>query len=100
MECGAIQDVLEVCGALSPEDNAKAKAELDRIVAMLTRLGRRGYVIREGSAGYGAGRIDPDPDPEGGRDGAEHSSAPDRRHGADRQAGGVSLRRRLVSLGR
>jgi hypothetical protein len=52
MECGAIQDVLEVCGALSAEDNAKAKAVLDRIAAMLTRLGRRGYVVREESAGY------------------------------------------------
>ena len=29
LECGAIQDVLEVCGALSAEDNAKAKAVLD-----------------------------------------------------------------------
>jgi hypothetical protein len=33
MECGAIQDVLDVCGALSAEDNAKAKAVLGRIAA-------------------------------------------------------------------
>ena len=42
MECGAIQDVLEVCGALSEEENTSIKALLDRIVAMLTKLGRRG----------------------------------------------------------
>jgi hypothetical protein len=65
MECGAIQNVLEVCGALAAEDNANAKAVLDRIAVMLTRLGRRGYVIGEESAGYAAGRIDSDPDPEG-----------------------------------
>ena len=34
LECGAIQDVLEVCGALSAEENTEAKAVLDRIVAM------------------------------------------------------------------
>src|SRR5262245_13680761 len=61
MECGAIQDVLEVCGALSADENAKAKAVLDRIAAMLTKLGRRGYVVREASAGY-AGGIDTDTD--------------------------------------
>src|SRR5262249_8384658 len=31
----AIEDVLEVCGALSAEQNAKAKAVLDRVVALL-----------------------------------------------------------------
>jgi four helix bundle protein len=54
LECGAIQDVLEICGGLSSEENAKAKAVLDRIVAMLTRLGRRGYAIREEPAAYAA----------------------------------------------
>ena len=43
LECGAAQDVLEVCGALTAEQNAEAKALLDRIVAMLTKLGQRGY---------------------------------------------------------
>ena len=41
LECGAVQDVLEVCGALSSWANADAKRLLDRIVAMLTRLGQR-----------------------------------------------------------
>ena len=69
LECGAIQDVLEVYGALSAEENARAKAVLDRIVAMLTRLGRRGYTVREEAAGYGAhgtdSDADTDSDPEG-----------------------------------
>lgn len=34
LECGAVQDVLEVCGAISAAENEKAKALLDRIVAM------------------------------------------------------------------
>jgi four helix bundle protein len=62
LECGAIQDVLEVCGGLSTEENARAKAVLDRIVAMLTRLGRRGYAIREEPAEYAAAGIDADTD--------------------------------------
>jgi len=69
MECGAIQDVLEVCGALSAEQNAKAKAVLDRIVAMLTKLGRRGYAVREDRAEYAMEGVDTeadtDSDPEG-----------------------------------
>jgi four helix bundle protein len=48
LECGAVQDVLEICGALSAEESAAAKAVLDRIVAMLTKLGRRGYATRGG----------------------------------------------------
>lgn len=47
LECSAIQDVLEVCGALSPEDSGKGKAPLHRIVAMLTKLGQRGYTRGE-----------------------------------------------------
>lgn len=41
LECGAIQDVLEVCGAMTPSENQQQKQLLDRIVAMLTRLGHR-----------------------------------------------------------
>jgi four helix bundle protein len=54
LECGAIQDVLEECGALSRQENARQKLLLDRIVAMLTRLGQRGYSIREEQAEYRA----------------------------------------------
>jgi len=35
LECGAIQEVLEVCGGLSPAENSEAKKLLDRIVACL-----------------------------------------------------------------
>jgi four helix bundle protein len=49
LECAAAQDVLEICRALTPAHNAKAKELLDRIVAMLTKLGQRGYSVREGA---------------------------------------------------
>jgi four helix bundle protein len=64
LECGAIQDVLQVCHALSPDDNLKAKAMLDRIVAMLTKLGKRGYAVHEESAPYGSIDSDADTDPD------------------------------------
>ena len=62
LECGAVQDVLEVCGALSPAENADAKKTLDRIVAMLTRLGQRGYAAREASDRYGIEKVESDSD--------------------------------------
>jgi four helix bundle protein len=62
LECGAIQDVLEVCAALSTEENARAKAVLDRIVAMLTKLGRRGYTVAEEPAGSAEAGMDSDTD--------------------------------------
>jgi hypothetical protein len=37
---------------------------LDRIVAMLTKLGRRGYSVRDASAQYAARGIDTDADPD------------------------------------
>ncbi|NLW30630.1 MAG: four helix bundle protein [Fibrobacter sp.] len=43
LECSAIQDVLQVCNALSEQENETGKKILDRIVAMLTKLGKRGY---------------------------------------------------------
>jgi len=36
------RDVLEACGVLPKQDSAQAKQILDRIVAMLTKLGKRG----------------------------------------------------------
>jgi len=47
LKCAAIQDVLHVCGALTTEENAAAKQTLDRITAMLTKLGGRGYSVGE-----------------------------------------------------
>ena len=64
LECAAIQDVLEVCGALSSSENVDAKKLLDRIVAMLTRLGRRGYSVREEGEKYFEDGVDGDSDTE------------------------------------
>ena len=65
LECAAAQDVLTVCGALSEEESETAKKLLDRIVAMLTKLGRRGYVVHESLRDYGNffdSANDPDPE--------------------------------------
>ena len=40
LECAAIQDVLQVGSAITEEENARNKELLNRIVAMLTRLGQ------------------------------------------------------------
>ena len=43
LECAAIQDVLVAGGAIALTENLCRKKELDRIAAMLSRLGGRGY---------------------------------------------------------
>ncbi len=70
LECAATQDVLEACGDLSPSENADGKRLLDRVVAMLTRLGQRGYSARETQGDYGseAVEIDSDCDPDSDSD--------------------------------
>jgi hypothetical protein len=60
LACAAIQDVLEVCEAFSPSENANAKKLLNRMVAMLTRLGQRGYSVREGPDGCGSDDVESD----------------------------------------
>ena len=60
-ECAAIQDVLVVGKALDRGESRQRKTELDRMAAMLSRLGGRGYQVREEQQAYGA---DPDPDSE------------------------------------
>jgi four helix bundle protein len=64
LECAAIQDVLVVGKALAEAESQNRKTELDRMAAMLSRLGGRGYQVRESEEAYNAGeeRIDPDPD--------------------------------------
>ena len=57
-ECAAIQDVLQVFEALSAGDNNQQKAPLDRRVAMLTKLGQRGYAVREELGEYRASQFD------------------------------------------
>lgn len=51
--------------ALSAQDNASHKALLDRIVAILTKLGQCGYAVYEESVEYESGEIDTEPDPDG-----------------------------------
>ena len=62
LECAAIQDVLVVGKALDQAESRERKIELDRIAAMLSRLGGRGYCVKEESAVYGSEGIDFDPD--------------------------------------
>lgn len=61
LECAAIQDVLVAGGALLETVSLGRKRDLDRMAAMLSRLGKRGYVVREESAEYDTD-IDSDPD--------------------------------------
>ena len=61
LECAAVQDVLEVCGALDVDENVQGKRLLDRIVAMLTKLGGRGYSIQEDATEYEPEVNDNDP---------------------------------------
>ena len=68
LECAAIQDVLVVGKALEEEESQNRKTELDRMAAMLSRLGGRGYQVREPGEVYameGEGDdTDSDPDPD------------------------------------
>jgi len=61
LECAAIQDVLVVGKSLVENESRDRKVELDRMAAMLSRLGKRGYSVEEAPAIYG---IDPDFDPD------------------------------------
>jgi four helix bundle protein len=62
LECAAIQDVLVVGKALDREESRYRKIELDRIAAMLSRLGGRGYCVEEVTEPYEQAEFDPDPD--------------------------------------
>ena len=48
--------------ALKGHRNAQAKAFLDRIIAMLTKLGQRGDTVREERGEYSVNPVDPDTD--------------------------------------
>ncbi|MCF8035710.1 MAG: four helix bundle protein [Desulfobacteraceae bacterium] len=62
LECAAIQDVLVAGKALGEQESQERKIELDRIAAMLSRLGGRGFSVKEAVAAYGDSKIDSDPD--------------------------------------
>jgi four helix bundle protein len=48
VECAAIQDLMVVGLGLDKAESPQRKGELDRIAAMLSRLGGRGYSVKEG----------------------------------------------------
>lgn len=62
LECAAIQDVLVVGKALDEQESQAHKSVLDRIAAMLSRLGGRGYRVKEDVVPYGNSGIDFDSD--------------------------------------
>jgi len=64
LECAAIQDVLVVGNALDKEESKDQKGNLDRIAAMLSRMGGRGYRVHDALNGYKITEIEPDPDSE------------------------------------
>ena len=75
LECAAIQDVLEVCGTIASGESHKGKDLLDRIVAMLTKIGGRGYAVKDETTDYEttsvsgnhrASKADSDTDTDGG----------------------------------
>ena len=53
LECAAIQDVLRVGKVLDDKEHHGRKNQLDRIAAMLSKLGGRGYRIEEERVHYG-----------------------------------------------
>ena len=53
LECAAIQDVLVVGRGLEENESRERKVELDRMAAMLSRLGKRGYSVQEEPRDYG-----------------------------------------------
>ena len=51
-----------MCDAMSADDNRTQKARLDHILAMLAKLGPRGYAIREALGEYPVGQFGTDSD--------------------------------------
>ena len=60
------QDVLGVCETISAEQNHQGKILLDRMVAMLTKMGGRSTSVKESEIVYYSGNedIDTDGDPD------------------------------------
>ena len=61
-ECAAIQDVLRAGGALNEQEHQERKNQLDRIAAMLSKLGGRAYSVHEEQSKYGSKPVDLDTD--------------------------------------
>ena len=62
LECAAMQDVLVVGKALTDRESQERKIELDRMAAMLSRLGGRGYCVKEDPAHFETDNYSPDND--------------------------------------
>lgn len=62
LECAAVQDVLVVGKALDKTESQSRKIDLDRMAAMLSRPGGRGYQVREDRIIDGDEKNDFDPD--------------------------------------
>lgn len=50
------------CEVLTADDNNQQKARLDRIMAMLTKIGQRSYVVRTELGEYRVSQFDTDTD--------------------------------------
>jgi four helix bundle protein len=77
LECAAIQDVLVIGKALDDAESQSRKNELDRMAAMLSRLGGRGYQVAEDHATYGSPGADVDTDFDGDFDLEKRVSQPE-----------------------
>ena len=77
LECAEIQDVLVVGKAPREAESRERKTELDRMAAMLSRLGGRGYNVSEDQGIYATAEVDFDPD----SDFEEGDSQPDASRG-------------------
>jgi len=75
LECAAIQDVLVVGKALEDAESQSRKIELDRMAAMLSRLGGRGYQVREDQVIVGDEERHFDFDPDSDSDFDKHNSS-------------------------
>ena len=62
LECAAIQDVRMVGQGLDAQQHRERKDHLDRIAAMLSKLGGRGYCLKENTGIYGTDDPDFDSD--------------------------------------
>ena len=62
LECAAIQDVLRVGNALEEKEHLERKSHLDRMAIMLSKLGGRGYIVKEEPASYNINDFDEDLD--------------------------------------
>ena len=74
VECAAIQDVLRVSDVLDETEHEIQKNHLDRISAMLTRLGGRGYLVQEDGLPNNWEQIDSDTDSDSDSEKNESSS--------------------------